>query len=381
MNIAYIGFPQYENDCKWANHFAETNKIIFLNTPLKSGSYTFLSSSIKVYEILPNTFPFSDISAKRKALRAIQAILEKEQIDIIHSLYAVPNAFWAFELGFTNHIVTTRGSDILIDYNKTFKNPQTLKERIIYRYLRKKLENSLNAARFITSTSTKQIQIMKTFIHDPSKIHLVRTGVDCEKFSSNLPPYSKHLQDPFIIFSPRTIAPLYHIELILDGVLLFKKKHPDLLIELWLIDYFPGTEYTKLIKQKVAKSELTAVSKFLPVQTEAQMISLYMKSDIVVSVPLSDGTPNSVLEAMLTKKPAIISNLEYDADLFNEDTIWKLTEDTPEVLAENLNDVYLMDRTALQKKLDLAYGTVLQKANLTLEREKIQSLYEQMLLK
>jgi glycosyltransferase involved in cell wall biosynthesis len=379
MNIAYIGFPQYELDCKWSNHFEKGNKVIFLNSPLDKSAYRFLSPSIKVFEVLPSTFPFTKIFLKRKILKKIRSILLKENIDIIHSLYAIPNSFWAFELGFKNHIITTRGSDILIDYDKTFKNPSTFKEKIIYRYLRKKFENTVNAAKYITSTSTKQIQVLEKFMQDPSKLNLIRTGIDITKFSV---PKKSHIQDPddrLIIFSPRVNTPLYNIELIIEAFSLFKIRNPFLALELILIDYFPGTAYSILLSEKISALNLAPFCRILSMQTEAQMVQLYLECSIVISVPKSDGTPNSVLEAMLAKRPVILSNLDYDLDLFNNKTIWKLSENTPEELAEKLSEIHLMEITRLEEKLNFAHLTVVEKANLDTECDKIQILYQRML--
>ena len=87
--------------------------------------------------------------------------------------------------------------------------------------------------------------------------------------------------------------------------------------------------------------------------------------------PISDGTPNSALEAMAAKCPLVISNLNYDKDLF-ENTCVKLKSFDVEELVEVIEASLIHYDLAL---LERAYQQVLTQGNRTVEMEKMVHVY------
>ncbi len=62
---------------------AETNKEEYL-----------CNERVKVYNILPNTYPIQNPSLLKQSKKQLLQLLEEEAIDICHSMYAYTNVYW-----------------------------------------------------------------------------------------------------------------------------------------------------------------------------------------------------------------------------------------------------------------------------------------------
>ena len=208
-------------------------------------------------------------------------------------MYSFPNSFWAYDIKFKNHIITTRGSDILISYKKLFSKT-SLRQSINNTFVRKKMENSFNKAKYITATSVQQINVINLFVKDSDKIKLIRTGINFNLFLGE----KTMLNKDFILFSPRSMDPLYNIDSIVRAFYLINKSYHTYNLKLIVINdqvkspYFE--EIKKMIKSKNLESKVIITNKL----SQQEMAEYYHKSHLSVMYPSSDGTPNSALESM-----------------------------------------------------------------------------------
>jgi glycosyltransferase involved in cell wall biosynthesis len=377
MRIAYFASPYSIHDTKWINYFAREHDIIVF-CENEEGKKSLLTSKVILYPILPKTFPFLNIFTRKITLRKCNQLLSLHKIDLVHSMYAYPNAIWASYCKVKSHIITTRGSDILIDYNKTLKSPTKLHELIVYPFLRRLLEQALIKSQFITSTSLEQQkQIIKLGIKE-EKLFLIRTGVDAELFLKDYLPGSK--ADNFVtIFCPRGLKSLYNIDLILDAFKEIIKRHPDLIFHLNLINYLTEDWYLEEIQSTIQLNGLSNQVKIVPLLDASGIKKLYSEATIVIMIPKSDGTPVSGIEAMLSKTPLIIGPLAYDPDLFNQDTVWKAMNFTIDEICNTITTVLKLPVQEKNQKLTNAYNTALKLANLKTETLKVMELYKAVL--
>jgi len=88
--------------------------------------------------------------------------------------------------------------------------------------------------------------------------------------------------------------------------------------------------------------------------------------------PLSDGTPNSALEAMACKKPLIVSDLQYDNALFNNTCL--------KADPKNIDDIMIKIKTAIENYpkslIGNAFEAVTKHGDQKVEMKKIINLYE-----
>lgn len=375
MTIAYVCNPTSVHEAKWINYFSKKYKVIICCGEGVAIAHP-LIQHIPIFRIFPSTYPLLSVLKRYHTLQRFKKVIEQQDVDIIHAMYAVPNAFWAWKVAIRPYLVTTRGSDILINYKIDFHKNESLKERIRNYFLRRSTEQSLNAARYITSTSARQQFELKRFIQDSEKLRLIRTGVDASKYdTTNVHQPNKRSEEGVVkVFCPRSMLPIYNLHILVKAFKILQNS--CLRYTLTLLDDRPDTGYSELVRKEVANCGLNDAVTFLPKQNFNGMRDLYHHADMVVMIPSSDGTPNSAIEAMLMKKPVILSDLPYDEDIFNEETVWKISELTEEFVASKIKEVVQLDEERKEFMIKKAYSIALEKANLEIEVKKVDRLYQ-----
>ncbi len=376
MRIAYFANPCSVHDCKWINHFARENDTRVICSPPRGKNL--LSERVPLHPVLPPAFPFLNIFKRKKIISAVSDLVGKNKVQIIHSMYAVPNVFWVSYLEKPNHIITTRGSDILVDYQQIFSRARGLRWKITYGYFRKLIHQTFNEAKYITSTSVQQQDVMRNFVKNYSRMHLIRTGVDAGNF---LKAYNKEPDDRHtgtVLFSPRSMKPEYNIHLIIEALEILVKKMSSPNTRLVLINDNTDPVYGQRVTGMVREKNLSAHCSILPKQDPEGMVRLYRTSDMVIMIPQSDGTPVSGIEAMLAQKILIVGNASYDRDIFNPGTCWSLRQNTAEELAETVAGIVTTDGSK-QETAYRARETAVLRADFNKEIEKVQALYVSMI--
>ena len=168
-------------------------------------------------------------------------------------------------------VSTAWGSDVLVVPNKNF----------FFRYLVKK---SLIRSKFVTADSQDMIEKMKA-LHAGSKNKylLLQYGIEMVKASVK--------ED--VIYSNRLHKPNYRIGQIIDYFNEMQKKYPN-----WRLVIAGEGSDTSGLMEKTKRYNLEDKVDFVGWLTSAQNNMWYAKAKIYISIPISDGTSVSVLEAM-----------------------------------------------------------------------------------
>lgn len=379
MRLAFILSVDDSHNFKWIDYLSKKHDIIIISTKENLDKDIFSDNArVTRYNILPQTYSYRHFRKKKEVVIQLKQILENERIDILHSIYAWPYSIWAYHTKFKNHIVTTYGSDVLVDYQN---RPTFLKEpikSIISFLLRFELRKALNAAKYITSTSISQQEVVRKFIKETDKLSIIRTGVNCDQFLDIYNSCAKQNIET-TIFSCRAMQPLYNIDVIIDGFVLLKQKLNHIPLKLVLINYCSGIEYFNTILQKIKDSNIEKYVTILPNLSFQELVQEYKNSDIVIMVPKSDGSPVTGMETLLAQKPLIMGNLKYDEDLYSENTVWKLDEITPESICNKLIEILQLPKDVIDEKTSKGFKSVMQYGNLDIEISKLETLYNKML--
>ncbi len=382
MKIAFFADINDNHNQKWIERIAQNHSVIVFceQHNLIKNDVFLKKNNIKLYSILPNTFSIKTIFIKSSVIEKIKTILQEHKINIIHSIYAIPYSLWAGLVENNNHIITTYGSDMLIDYNQNWRKPKTIKQFFSFFFLRKKLSQVFNRAQIISATSNEQINVIKQFTADRSKLYITRTGVDCKKFDSifnSIEPNRKEV----ILLSNRAMRPLYNIDLIVDAFIKLKQNKTQRNTKLILLNYNTDDAYLNLIKNKIELNNLNSEIEIIDDLTFDNLIQYYKNAGIVIMIPKSDGTPVSGVETLLSKKPLIIGNLNYDNDLFNTETVWQLKQTNSESLHQKIIEILNCPAEILIKKTGSGRIQALQNASLNSEIKKIEQFYQNILAK
>jgi glycosyltransferase involved in cell wall biosynthesis len=229
-------------------------------------------------------------------VRALKLIIEAFEPDIIHVHQA--NSF-GFMTALANQkkniplVLTTWGSDVLLLPNKSF----------LHRWMVKYV---LNRADQITADA----QFMASAIHQlvgPKTVLIANFGVDIDT-SNNAIVRKK------IIYSNRMHAPLYQIEKIIQESADFLKSNAD-----WSIIIAGNGKNTIELEKLAAKNLPSDSYEFVGFLNNEQNKANYQSATIYVSIPTSDGTSISLLEAMAYGCIPIVSNLPANKEWVDSD--------------------------------------------------------------
>lgn len=179
-------------------------------------------------------------------------------------------------------ISTAWGSDVLLI---PFKNK-------FFYYLTKK---TLETSRIVTADAQSMIDVMQKICASNTKYELLQYGIDLVDAG----------QKEEIIYSNRLHKPLYRIDKIIDYFSEFSKVHPS-----WKLIIGGEGDETESLKNQVARLNLGQHVQFIGWVNAEENKKWYAKAAIYISIPESDGTSVSVLEAMSAGCIPVLSDLQ-----------------------------------------------------------------------
>jgi len=227
--------------------------------------------------------------------------------DIIHFHYVGGPSIYSLVINHLNTpiIVSPWGNDVYLGSS------------IVRKMLIQKLFNS--AVLIFTTSHDMSKHIQKFFNIDPTKIMTISWGIDVKLFH---PPslnekikLREELNIPkssFVVFSNRSMTPVYQVDLIVRAFLSIIEKRKDFFLLL-----LEGTEsafnhkiirYRRKIKEMIKNKEnfIKIIKGFI----SPTIMSQYLKaSDVVFSIPLSDQRSTSVLEGLACCPIVILSSI------------------------------------------------------------------------
>jgi glycosyltransferase involved in cell wall biosynthesis len=259
-----------------------------------------LQNSVKCFEI---NFSLSMTNLLFTTIR-LYKIIKNEKPDIIHVHQANSYAFYTVlaNLGIGLPILlSVWGSDILIVPKKNF-------------LLKKMIQFNLKHVDLITSSSLH----VDYKIHDLQPESLGKTKVlnfgIPDDFFINSVDLQRNKEN--IIFSNRMHKKLYRIDAIVNAFAKFASHHKD-----WRLVIAGSGEETPKLRELVCMLGIQEKVEFLGFIQREELKRWYSKSKIFISVPTSDASSASLLEAMALGCFPVVSylpaNLEWIIDGYN----------------------------------------------------------------
>lgn len=368
MNFLYLIDPNSIHDQKWIAKFTQDskNKCFYLcrgHHYNKEFTERFENDFNIKFVATVDYFSFIRIGNSIKQLLMIKKIIKEQNIHLFHIQYAEPNALWALfrvYLGIPM-VITCRGTDVLKTIPSHFAKKDIFNRLISWTYKRAFIN-----ADWITVTSQSQLEAVKKFSGRSDKISIIKTGVNLKQIKADTSAhFPKEINKPYILF-PRYIKPIYNHELAIEAL---KKLSSDVKQKYHMV--FIGKdsgdiEYqNKLIELLEEDSGIDYL--FLEKQQQAAIWELYKKADLIVMTPRSDGSPVSGMEAIALGKKLILGPLNYDQEIFNSNTCYKLknwdTEELKDLIESLLNiektnkidDLSIIDFDANMEKVNSIY--------------------------
>ena len=289
MRLAFLGWADHVHVQRWAGYFAKSgHRVHLLNLGSEAETVRGATSA--------------DLWARQRGSRwvgsEIRARLLLFRPDVLHAHWGY-FGYFAYLSRVRPYGVTVWGSDI---YHLGELSSQN----------REETRCGLKNAAFVTCDSEHLREHVVQMGVPHSRVHIVQWGVDTDLFrpdreTCDLRSKLGIREQQTVVFSPRQLDPVYRIEVVLRAFQALAQVRPDCVL---LQKYYKSTP------EDVAR--LRAEARKLGIETKVRWIGrlhyheiadLYALSDIVVSVAATDGTPISVLEAMATGLPVVVTQL------------------------------------------------------------------------
>lgn len=307
----------------------------------------------------PNDFDFvlTDFSIRNpinahKSINFIKKRIAEFKPDIIHIHQAGTNAYLALKASKKFKIptiVTAWGGDILDvpDYNFLYKK--------LTKYVLK------NAGYFTSDSLFMASKMQHLAFPNTLDITIANFGINIEKL--DLPKEN-------LIFSNRLHKKMYRIDEIIKSFKRFitNKKHEN-----WKLVIAGEGDETSKLKQLATELEIDDKVEFVGWLDKTYNNEYYFRSKIFVSIPTSDATSISLLEALAAGCIPVLSNLPANLE-------W-VVDGLNGVIVDNLNNNFIEQALELDynKVKDINSYIIEKKATKEVNRKKFIELYNRVL--
>lgn len=223
-------------------------------------------------------------------IKIIRALIDEFQPTVIHLQQAGTHAYMSVKAakGLNIPIILSPwGSDILL----------SPKRGMMFRLMVKEI---ISAATYITSVSHNMAEVMRGLL--PNKqldVSIIRWAIDTDNIIS--------AQKENIVYSNRLHEPLYRIDSILKA---FAKLDSS-----WQLVIAGTGSLTNELKELAVALGIADRVSFIGWIDKATNFKNYAKARIYVSIPISDGMPVSVQEAMLHGCLPVLSDIAANHEL------------------------------------------------------------------
>lgn len=366
MKICYIGDAYSIHTQRWIKYFADKGHEVFLISFRPFGNNKI--ENVQLFILKESHSSMWGISFLINLLFTsvqVRKLIKKINPDIIHAHFITDCGLLGALSGFHPLVVTAWGSDILL-------HPKKTKNRYIVQYVLKKAD-------LITCDSNKVKQAMIALNNKAENSYVIQWGVNLDKFNptinANVVRTHLNINNAPVVISTRSFESIYNIDIVIKSIPFVVKEISDVR---FILKNAYGTMEPEL--RNLAKElDVSESVVFVDMIDYTEMPAYLNAADIFISVPSSDSTSISLLEAMACGLPVIVSDLpasrEWVKDGWNGYIVPVRDEKT---LADAIVKL-IKDKKKRKLSGRRNYELVKEKANYEKHMKKMEELYELLL--
>lgn len=247
---------------------------------------------------LPADILFHDLTRQtnRRKVRyavwaqAVRRLVQAIRPDVLHA-HQVSSAGWlAAAAGFRPWLVTSWGSDLLLGAQRSAA------QRLLARWV-------LRRADYVTAVSPVLADAARRLGAAADRLEVAPWGVDTAVFH----PAAEATTAPWVL-SLRALRPLYNPLVVAQAIPLVLGRVPEarFVVRTHSVDPELLAQFRRIVDVAGAGEAVQFVG---DLSSDHAIAELYRHTAVAVSVPTSDGTPQSVLEAMACGAVPVLSDL------------------------------------------------------------------------
>ncbi|MBK8189132.1 MAG: glycosyltransferase [Vampirovibrionales bacterium] len=272
--------------------------------------------------------------------RVIQTVAERWRPDVVHAIFLYMRG-WSAALANVHPLaITLLGSDIFLPMGQYRNRLHWMRDVALN-------QGALRQADLVTAVNAALATEARRLAGEATPLALIPIGTDLGVFQPQADPVRQQAlretlalpSTAWIILSPRQIAPIYNIEILLDAMPGVLAKIPNAV--LLLKDAFGDSEarqhYVGELKARAQSLGLLDATRWIGEVPYGSLPDYYHLADAVVSIPSTDGLPVTLFDAMACGTPVITGDLpSYDDIAIHERSGLRLSSLTPQALCEAL---------------------------------------------
>lgn len=307
MKICYLADGQSVHTQKWTRYFSARGHEVHLV------SFRALEAENVTVHALKRKLPIEDLDYFLQ-IPTVRRLIRDIQPDILHAHYLTSFGFLAACSGWHPFVVTALGTDILITPFKSFLH------KMLTRFV-------LNRADLIIADA----QISASKIMDlgipPKKVITIPSGIDPQLF------YPRTREDGLpVLVSVRHHKPIYNLDIVLKALAILKNQGRN--VKLLLGGDGPLRSDLERLAKRI---QIVGNVEFLGNIPHEDLGDVYRQASIYLSIPRSDATSISLLEAMACGTFPIASDIPANREWITDGKNGFLVPfDNPAKLAERI---------------------------------------------
>lgn len=318
----------------------------------------------EVAKVRFRTYPAAT-SFVRKTL-ALRALLREERPDVVHSHVINLGGYLTVASGFHPHVMNIWGSDLWHAPRRSFMHAQ-------------RTRLALRGADWVLSPSAALREEAERIAGPLPRNVLQLWGVDTARFApGDREQARRKLGWPQgrIVYSARALQPLYNQAVLLEAWPLVLRVIPDARLIVNRIAVAPA--YEADLRSKANGLGIADAVEWRDPVAEDDLPWVYQALDALVSVPDSDGTPSTLLEAMATGTAVVASDLPSIREwIAPEKTGLLVAPKDASAIAAALVRLLTMPEAARQAMAEAARACILQRAGREAAIDSLIAIYTQ----
>jgi len=276
------------------------------------------------------------LSSRLKTVAKIKKLIQEYAPSIIHIHQVNSYAYYsllAARKSSVPKILTAWGSDILLSPKKNY-------------LLKKMVQFNLRHADFFTSDSEFMAEEMRSL--------LPKRKLDILIANFGIEIIEKDLLKENIIYSNRLHKKLYQIESVINAFKLFLENSID---KTWKLVIAATGEETNNLKSMVEHLNLKGNVEFVGWVDQDKNVEYYSKARLFVSIPESDATSISLLEAMAYGCIPVLSDLPANREWIDDGKNGIIVNSPSENIFERALKLNMSEVASINKRIIIEKGT------------------------
>ena len=222
----------------------------------------------------------------------------KLETDLVHGLYLTRYGWTAHDLGVHPLVLSALGTDV---QDLDARRNGTPVDKLAARYVARRTRSAVADADVVLTDSVSLAEDVRRQVPG-TEIEIIRFGVEIvDSEAGARSRWRAHLEvdeDAFVLLSSRLLRANYNIDTIVRALPAIRDQCPGAVLVLKELPRFSDPGYREACLQLAESLGVADAVRVLGELDRSDLLELYSLADVYLSVPNTDGTAASVLEAM-----------------------------------------------------------------------------------